>query len=76
MLQSKGSRYEGGGKRQEQGVGSMEGKGKVCFGFLLLDDPCPSDYALGQRNPSGSQEASVSDCLPFSGTSGMVFQSS
>jgi hypothetical protein len=33
-----------------RGRGVDRVKGKVCFGFLLLDDPCPSDYARGQRN--------------------------
>ena len=53
VLRSEGSRVEGRGKRQEEGVDSKQYavgriKGKVCFGFLLLDDPCPSDYAQEQ----------------------------
>jgi len=57
VLRSEGSRDEGGGERQEEGqaVGSRQGKGKVCFGFLLLDDPCSSDYAQRQRSSSKSQ---------------------
>ena len=49
MLRSEGSRDEGRGKRQEDWVGSKQGKGKVCFRFFLLDEPCPSDYAKGHR---------------------------
>ena len=59
VLRSEGSRDEGRGKRQEEGVGRV--KGKVCFGFFLLDDPCPSDYAQGQRCSLETQETSISD---------------
>jgi len=38
VLRSQGSRDEGRGKSQEEAVGRV--KGKVCFGSLLLDDPC------------------------------------
>ena len=54
MLRSEGSRDEGRGKRQKEGVGRVNGK--VCFGFLLLEDPCPSDYAHGQRYSVEIQE--------------------
>ncbi len=49
VLRSQGSRDEGRGKRQEEGVGIKQGEGKGCFRFLPLDDPCPSDFAHGQR---------------------------
>jgi hypothetical protein len=56
VLRSEGSRVEGRGKRQEEGVDSKQYavgriKGKVCFGFLLLDDPCPLDFAQGKGFP-------------------------
>ena len=35
--------------RARGGAGSRQGKGKVCFGFLLPDESCSSDYDHGQR---------------------------
>ncbi len=49
---------EGKGKREEEG-GSRQGKGKVCFGFLLLDNPCSSDYDHGQRCSLEAQETTI-----------------
>jgi hypothetical protein len=61
VLRSEGSRDEGRGKRQEDWVGIKQGKGKVCFRFLLLAEPCPSDYAQGQRFFSKNSASSNSE---------------
>ncbi len=62
---SEGSRDEGRGKRQEQGVGSRHGKGKVCFGFFLPDDPCPADYAQGHGCSLMKNIIGLSPSQPF-----------
>jgi len=73
VLRSEGSRDEGRGKRQEEGIGSKQGKGKVCFGFLLLDDPYPSDYAQGQRFLQKTQQASTVRMLTGKALNGSIF---
>jgi hypothetical protein len=42
-------RKEAGRKGRKNAAGGRYGKGRVFFGFILLDDPCPSDYAQGKR---------------------------
>ncbi len=42
-------RKEAGRRGRKYAVSSRQGKGRVFFGFLLQDDPCPPDYAQEQR---------------------------